>query len=238
MRQQQQRIEPLEAEVKAQKKLKGTPKIRASRLNEPAEEGKQPQVGKRAGSAKVSKKSRLEIKEEQIIEPEHIPAGAVFKGYREYDIQELQLEGIVRVSAVEKMTQAALVGGVVSQTMNPNLRILSDGGGQFNVLTHGLCWVHAERGLRRLQAETEQQRQNITQLQDLLWDYDQQLKQYQQSPTATPKTELWDAFDAIFQRCYLHHESLNQVLDWFCTHKVELLRVLDYPPFPLHNRSY
>jgi len=92
IQQQQQRIEQLEAEVKAHKKLKGKPKIRASRLNVPAEDTKQLQADKRAGSTKVSKKSSLEIKEEQIIEPDHIPAGAMFKGYREYDIQELQLE--------------------------------------------------------------------------------------------------------------------------------------------------
>jgi Transposase IS66 family len=78
---------------------------------------------------------------------------------------------------------------------------------------------------------------SITQMQDLLWEYYQQLKQYQQSPTPTAKVELWDAFDAIFQRCYLQHESLNKVLDWFCAHKAELLRVLDYPPFPLHNNA-
>jgi hypothetical protein len=82
----------LEASVKAQKKLKGKPKIRASRLNETAESSEQSQAGKRAGWAKVSKKGRLEVKEEYIIEPGEIPAGANFKGYREYDIQELQVE--------------------------------------------------------------------------------------------------------------------------------------------------
>ena len=37
--------------------------------------------------------------------------------------------------------------------------ILSDGAPQFNVLVHALCWVHAERALRRLQGNTSQQRQ-------------------------------------------------------------------------------
>jgi hypothetical protein len=112
----------------------------------------------------------------------------------------LSERGIVSAKAVQRVTQAALLGGVVAQTMNPRLRILSDGAGQFNILTHGLCWVHAERGLRRLQPETEQQRQNITQMQDLLWQYYQPLKQYQLAATRTVKIELWEEFDSIFAR--------------------------------------
>ena len=146
-------------------------------------------------------------------------------------------KGIVSAKAIQMISEAALLGGVMSQGINAPLRILSDGAGQFNVLCHGLCWVHAERGLRRLQADTPQQRQNIAETQDLLWQYYRQLQQYQQSPTGAGKTELWQAFDQIFGRCYLHHGSLNIVLTWFRTHKGELLQVLNYPQFPLHNNE-
>jgi hypothetical protein len=50
---------------------------------------------------------------------------------------------------------------VMSQGMNAGLRMLSDGAGQFNTLLHGLCWVHAERGLRRLQGTNPRQCRNI-----------------------------------------------------------------------------
>jgi len=146
-------------------------------------------------------------------------------------------KGIVSAKVVQVMTEAALLGGVMSQGMNAPLRILSDGAGQFNVFTHGLCWVHAERSLRRLQGDTPQQRQNIAEMQDLLWQYYRQLQQYQQTPTSAGKTELWQIFDQLFERCYLLHDSLNIVLKWFATHKAELLRVLDYPQFPLHNNA-
>ena len=65
MKQQQERIEQLEAELRDLKKLKGKPKIKASRLNtaKPDSEGE----GKRPGSAKVSKKLNFEIDEERII---------------------------------------------------------------------------------------------------------------------------------------------------------------------------
>jgi hypothetical protein len=88
-----------------------------------------------------------------------------------------------------------------------------------------------------LQGDTQQQRQNIAEMQDLLWDYYRQLQQYQQSPTTVAKAELGQTFDQVFGCCYLHHSSLNIVLNGFRTHKAELLRVLDYTQFPLHNNS-
>lgn len=48
--------------------------------------------GKRAGSAKRSKKLIVKIDEERIIEPECVPVGAKFNGYREYDVQELHIK--------------------------------------------------------------------------------------------------------------------------------------------------
>ena len=139
--------------------------------------------------------------------------------------------------AIQSISEAALLGGAMSGGINPLLRILSDGAGQFNVLIHGLCWVHAERCLRRLQGNTEHQRQNIAQMQDLLWQYYPKLQAYRQHPTSEGKTKLLLEFDQIFERNYLHHASLNIVLKWFRGHKDELLRVLDYAQFPLHNND-
>jgi Transposase IS66 family len=146
-------------------------------------------------------------------------------------------KGIVSAKAIRSISEAALLGGAMSGGINPLLRILSDGAGQFNVLIHGLCWVHAERCLRRLQGNTEYQRQNIAQMQDLLWQYYPKLQAYRQHPTNEGKTKLFLEFDQIFERNYLHHASLNIVLKWFRTHKAELLRVLDYAQFPLHNND-
>ena len=84
---QKTRIEQLEAELLAKKKLKGKPKLSASLLNQP--EPKEPKSDKRAGSAKESKKSNVEIDEEISIQPESIPENAKFNGYRNYDVQEL-----------------------------------------------------------------------------------------------------------------------------------------------------
>jgi TolA-binding protein len=50
LKQQQERIEQLEEELRAQKKLKGKPKIRPSQLNTPKPSSEE--EGKRPGSAK------------------------------------------------------------------------------------------------------------------------------------------------------------------------------------------
>ena len=90
LKKHQERIAQLEEELRAQKKLKGRPKIRASQLN--AKKPKSEREGKRPGSTKRSKKAGFEVDEEKIIQPEEIPAQAKFNGYRDYDVQELKLE--------------------------------------------------------------------------------------------------------------------------------------------------
>ena len=145
--------------------------------------------------------------------------------------------GIVTAKAIRLVTEAALLGGAIEQGVDMHLRLLSDGAGQFNVFVHALCWVHAERALRRLQGNTARQRQNIEQMQQLLWEYYQQLKTYQQKPSAAGKAQLEQDFEQLFGRCYLHHASLNNVLIQFRARKAELLRVLDYPQLPLHNNA-
>jgi hypothetical protein len=145
--------------------------------------------------------------------------------------------GIVSQQATRLVTEAALLGGAIEQGVDSHLILLSDGAPQFKVLVHALCWVHAERALRRLQGNTRQQRQNIEEMQQVLWEYYQQLKAYQQVPTAEGKEPLEQAFDHLFGRCFLHHASLNTVLSQFRAHKAELLRMLDCPQLPLHNND-
>jgi Transposase IS66 family len=165
----------------------------------------------------------------------------------------LSTQGIRSPKAVQLLTEAALIGGLMSGELSEPLKILSDGAGQFNILWHGLCWVHAERGLRRLQGNTVQQRDNIAdalrsgsptmeahqaaEIQDLLWSYYRRLQRYQQQPTEAEKAELSLAFDQIFGRCYLHHGTLNIVLNQLFIRKAELLLGLDWIQLPLHNNA-
>jgi hypothetical protein len=146
-------------------------------------------------------------------------------------------KGIASVKTVRVLSEAALLGGLTIEGRSEPLRILSDGAGQFNIMTHGLCWVHIERGLRKLEGNTDPERDNIAEIQGLLWEYYQELKQYQQQPSTDGSIKLQSRFDEIFGRCYIHHGLLNNVLNQIRNHKVELLQVLDCPEFPLHNNA-
>jgi uncharacterized coiled-coil protein SlyX len=86
----EEKVNSLDEELKVAKKLKGKPKIRPSTLNQ--EEKNPKKRGKRPGSDKRSKKLNFVVDEERIIEPEEkLPSGAIFNGYREYDVQDLVL---------------------------------------------------------------------------------------------------------------------------------------------------
>lgn len=62
-----------------------------------------------------------------------------------------------------------------------------------------------ERGIRRLQGVTTQQRTEIDQVLDDLWVYYRELKDYQQQPTPEKMARLQQRFDEIFGRHYPHH---------------------------------
>ena len=91
--------------------------------------------------------------------------------------------GIVRPQAVRRVTEAALLGGVIEQGVDERLVILSDGAPPVqcasSCLVLGACRARPCVGYR---GNTSQQRQNIEQMQQQLWPYYQQLKTYPQIP--------------------------------------------------------
>ena len=149
----------------------------------------------------------------------------------------LSLMGIRTPKAIRVVTEAALLGGLIESGVPKELMILSDGAGQFNLLVHALCWVHAERSIRKLEGATVRLRQNIEEIQGMLWEYYQELKGYKLAPKDSENARLNQRFDEIFGRCYLHHTSLNNVLVQFRKKKAQLLRVLEAPDIPLHNND-
>jgi len=87
--------------------------------------------------------------------------------------------------------------------------------------------VHAERTLRCLAGSTAQHRQNIAEMQDLLWTYYRQWQSYRQAPTVEAKKTLEERFDQLFGRCYRHHASLNIGLNQFSFRVVILQCLID-----------
>lgn len=142
--------------------------------------------------------------------------------------------GIKSTHHVRIATEGALIGNLFKNDFNPSLVILSDDAGQFNILLHALCWVHAERLIHKLVPYTDEQRASLKLVLDQIWEFYRELKDYKINPTTELKKTLDEKFDSIFLQntCYL---TLNIALKRLYKNKNELLLVLDRPEIPLHN---
>ena len=142
--------------------------------------------------------------------------------------------GITDDRHVRIATEGALLGSVLEHGVHPRLAVVSDDAGQFNVLCHGLCWIHAERVLAKLVGFNDTQREALEKVRTAVWQLYRDLKGYQAEPTAHAKRALEDRFDALCttKTCFT---SLNQALKRMHRNKDELLRVLERPELPLHN---
>jgi hypothetical protein len=133
-------------------------------------------------------------------------------------------------------TEGALWGSVKAHAFLPNTVIVSDDAGQFNVGQHGLCWVHAERLVHKLDTFTDEQREAQRKMRALIWRFYRDLKAYRQHPTGRRKAALRTRFDRIFTR-KTGFVTLDRLLARLHANKSELLLVLDRPEIPLHTNG-
>ena len=148
--------------------------------------------------------------------------------------QALRKWGITKKWHIRIVTEGALIGSALEHGLNPELVIISDDAGQFNVLIHALCWIHAERSIAKLIGYNDKQRAALENARTQIWDLYQILKAYKQSPSNKKKLEIEERFDEIFiQDSCLY--TLNVALKRLHKNKRELLLVLEHPSIPLHN---
>ena len=133
-------------------------------------------------------------------------------------------------------TEGALWGSVRAHGFLPDTVIVSDDAGQFNVGQHGLCWVHSERLVHKLDAFTAENRAAQATVRDLIWQFYADLKAYRCHPTKRRKTALRARFDRIFTRM-TGFVTLDRLLMRLNANKPELLMVLDRPEIPLHTNG-
>ncbi len=133
-------------------------------------------------------------------------------------------------------TEGALLGSLKRRGVAPDLAIISDDAGQFNVLIHGLCWVHAERLVHKLLPLNDQHREDIARVRHEIWTLYADLKAYKLQPTTTDKHALATRFDAIFTQ-KTRYATLNRLLRRIHMNKSELLLVLERPEVPLHTND-
>lgn len=142
--------------------------------------------------------------------------------------------GISDERHVRIITEGALLAAVLTHGVNPDLAIVSDDAGQFNILAHALCWIHAERVLAKLVGFNDEQRADLERVRTLVWKLYRDLKAYKAAPKKKACVALATRFDDLCatRTCF---SSLNHALERMGRNKKELLLVLDRPDLPLHN---
>lgn len=148
----------------------------------------------------------------------------------------LEQLGITQKRHQQIATEGALLGCVLEDAELENLAVVSDGAGQFNVLQHGLCWVHAERLIHKLVPLNDGHREDINRVRDDIWSFYRKLKAYKKHPDEENKKTLSKEFERIFSQ-KTRYELLNQQLKRLGKLKESLLLVLERPEIPIHTNG-
>ena len=131
-------------------------------------------------------------------------------------------------------TEGALLGTLDACGFPPDLVIISDDAGQFDVLAHALCWIHADRVFQRIVPINETHAKELDWAHTQIWAIYADLKQYKRNPHPDRKKAIKAQFDELC-RTRTSFATLNQALKRLAKNKKELLMVLERPDIPLHN---
>ena len=148
----------------------------------------------------------------------------------------LQKEKITSERHITIILEAGLIGSILNRGLFKDTVIVSDDAGQFNVFQHALCWIHAERNIKKIITANNIQAQDLKKVLDEVWGFYRKLKAYKLSPTEEQKSALKKEFAVIFSQktsCY----ALNKQLQKITRDQNELLLVLERPELPLHNNG-
>ena len=124
-------------------------------------------------------------------------------------------------------TEGLRVGHLLQDEHWKPLAIISDDAGQFAVplLLHGLCWVHAERTLHKLNPGSPLQQAAVERVRGEIWTLYKDLKAYGLQPDDTQREELAARFDTVFRQ-KTGYVSLDLALRRLHRNRDELLLVL------------
>ena len=92
---------------------------------------------------------------------------------------------------VKGATEGALRGTICDGGRIAGTVIPSDDAGQFNVGDlHTLCWIHAERNVRKLDGNTPYQHERVAPALDRMWKLYRSLARYRKRPTPRHKRKI------------------------------------------------
>ena len=146
----------------------------------------------------------------------------------------LQQRGITNERHVRIATEGALLGLLVANGFPLDLAILSDDAGQFNILLHALCWIHADRVFQRILPLNDIHAKALSWVHTQIWEIYSDLKQYQRQQAPDLKLAIEHHFNELC-RTRTAFATLNQAIKRLARNKDELLLVLKRPDIPLHN---
>ena len=146
----------------------------------------------------------------------------------------LQNNNITTKRHVRIATEGVLLGTLIDSGFPIDLVIMSDDAGQFDILLHALCWIHADRVFQRILPLNERHDKELNWVHTQIWALFYELKQYKLKPDDSLKLAIAEHFDELCQT-KTSFETLNQALKRLARNKTELLLVLERPDIPLHN---
>lgn len=142
--------------------------------------------------------------------------------------------GIVKERHVRIATEGARLASLLHHGLSRDLLVMSDDAGQFNVLSHILCWIHAERTIHKLVPSTQKETKDLSGVRDGIWKLYRGLKDYKLDPKRQERDRLEKQFDDLFAT-QTGWTELDNALQRLARNKRELLVVLDRPDAPLNN---
>jgi Transposase IS66 family len=169
----------------------------------------------------------------QVIEILGVGQPSVLANDAQWD-EFLDQQGVKTARHIQIATEGALFASIIEHGVSRDLIIVSDDAGQFNVLLHALCWIHAERSINKITPVSEKGKEDLEEVRGRLWGLYEDLKAYKANPDPAEAERLDRLFDEIFTT-KTHSVSLNNALKRIYHNKSELLLVLRHPEIPLHN---
>lgn len=166
----------------------------------------------------------------EMIEHSEEPVFDNEKGWTEY-LAKLK---ITNKRHIRIATEGALLGTLAACGFPPDLVIISDDAGQFNILLHALCWIHADRVFQRILPLNDIHTKELNWVRSQIWEIYSDLKRYKYDQDPDLKTAINAHFDELC-RTKTTFATLNQALKRLARNKQELLLVLERPDIPLHN---
>lgn len=172
---------------------------------------------------------------QKVLNAIHANLGMIFANESQWH-DFLSANTITRARHVQIATEGALIGSIIEHGISKHLVIVSDDAGQFNVLLHALCWIHANRAIDKIIPFTDQAKKDLDAVKDQIWQLYEGLKAYKKNPTPADKSRLNAMFENIFTQSTAS-VMLNLALKRIYNNKSELLLVLERPDIPLHNNG-